>query len=163
MNSDFGIYVVLFDIAVGVIAYNVAKAKNRTINWSVLCGLVFPPALLILLLLPSLPPRTAAAAPQAPAPALRTVTVIERQRGFFGRLIAVVFWLFHAFMVAWAATYLFSLGDLMDGRNDNYVAFGGLLGMSMLLWIWLFGSIITGLLMLATRGHKVARALVVTA
>lgn len=88
-------------------------------------------------------------------------TVIRREtrkRGFFGWLFLLIFLGFNALMLIWLIAYWSSVGNLVDAAASDAEragsAIGGAIGTSMLLFFWVCGAVITGLLAFLTRGHK---------
>lgn len=79
-----------------------------------------------------------------------------RKRGFFGWVFLLVFLAFNLFMAAWLFSYWSLLSDqtAVTQAQQAGKAIGGALGTGTLVVLWLFGSIITGLLALLTRGGK---------
>ncbi|WP_157018346.1 hypothetical protein [Mesorhizobium xinjiangense] len=86
-----------------------------------------------------------------------TVRKEIRKRGFFGWFFLIVFLAFNGLMLLWLVSYWQMIGDGISS-NDSAVAaataIGGTIGTGMLMFIWVLGSIITGLLALVTRGRK---------
>lgn len=88
-----------------------------------------------------------------------TETYIEkRKRGFFGWIFLLLFLGWNLLMVVWFFSAMSGIGNMPapnssaeeTGRN-----IGTALGVGMILAVWAFGSVITGLLALLTRGSKV--------
>jgi len=80
-----------------------------------------------------------------------------RKRGFFGWVFLLIFLGFNALMLAWLISYWSIPGEGInsaDSAKAAGTAIGGTIGTGMLLTVWVFGSIITGLLALVTRGRK---------
>ena len=76
------------------------------------------------------------------------------KRGFFGKLIIFVFWGFNVLMALW----IFSGTQSAFGyQTDLWVAealgvsIGTGIGVTMLIFIWLIGAIILGMMALLTR------------
>jgi hypothetical protein len=86
------------------------------------------------------------------------VTIIKRKRGFFGWIFLVVFLAFNVFMALWVVGAWQMTSDVASTTTDQAeqagIAIGSFIAGAALLWIWLFGAIITGLLALLTRGGK---------
>lgn len=86
------------------------------------------------------------------------VYVEKRKRGFFGWLFLLIFIGWNLLMIGWLIGAGGSINSMPTpaseaeevGRN-----IGTAIGMGMILVIWAFGSVITGLLALVTRGSKV--------
>jgi hypothetical protein len=83
----------------------------------------------------------------------------KRKRGFFGTLFWWMFLAFNALMGLWifSAIKLASLQyqATTDAASHAGTAIGGTVAVGMLLWLWLFGDIILGLLVALSRGKKV--------
>lgn len=70
---------------------------------------------------------------------------IERhKRGFFGWIFLIIFILWNLFMLSWAVATM----GLAGGAGATGLA------LFLLLFIWAIGSVVTGLLVLVTRGSK---------
>lgn len=81
------------------------------------------------------------------------------QRGVFGWLFRIVFWLFNLLMLAWIASYWGILsGTHFDGAHSQAaktgMAIGGTIGTGVIMVFWAMGAFILGLLVLFTRGRK---------
>ncbi len=89
----------------------------------------------------------------------KTIRVERRQRGVFGWVFLILFWVFNAFM-AWglfeglANTSEVAATATTEAQKAG-AAIGTALGVSMVLGIWMAGAAILGLLVLMTRGRKV--------
>lgn len=90
---------------------------------------------------------------------LTKTTVTKHQRGFFGRIWQIVFWLFQAFMVWTAFINLGLIGDVSDECPEAACAAGAIIGGGLIAiggwFLWFLGTFILGLLMFATRGKLV--------
>ena len=151
----------LVTIGAAVAATSIANRKGRGRAWGVL-SFLFPPTLLVLLLMPSRRKGELRTdwddASAAVLPAGTHVTTERYERGFFGKLVAVIFWGWQAVMVLWAVSYLFDVSRLYGTGSEaerTGVAIGGTLGLSVILWVWVIGAVIFGLMMFFTRGQKV--------
>lgn len=86
------------------------------------------------------------------------VTVIKNKRGFFGWVFLSLFLLFNVVMALWVVGAWQASNDLASNTTDQAtqtgIAIGGFIAGAALLWIWLFGAIITGLLAFLTRSGK---------
>lgn len=82
-----------------------------------------------------------------------------RRRTFMGKLIKWTFILFNLFMAFWLISYWSSLGDMAGGTTSEAeragLAIGGTLGSGMLIFVWLAGTVILGILTILTRGNVV--------
>jgi hypothetical protein len=90
-----------------------------------------------------------------------TTTITTHKRGFFGRIWQILFWLFQAIMVAliWAN---YSAVKEVGGDCANTACGAGVaLGAGMVAatgWlVWILGTVILGILLLATRGKLVTK------
>ncbi|WPZ13221.1 hypothetical protein T8J41_13755 [Nitratireductor rhodophyticola] len=81
-----------------------------------------------------------------------------RKRGFFGWFFLLIFLAFNALMLLWMFSYWGTIGDAASTADSDAAkagtAIGGAIGTTMLMFIWVCGSVITGLLALLTRGRK---------
>ena len=93
--------------------------------------------------------------------------VTKHQRGFFGRVWQIVFWLFQLAMVALVVANFGAVGDqiktdcakeatdsLKSACEAGTVIGGGILAVGG-WFLWFLGTLILGLLMFATRGKLV--------
>ncbi|MCQ8872289.1 hypothetical protein NP945_10705 [Mesorhizobium sp. LMG17149] len=91
--------------------------------------------------------------------ATRIERVEVRKRGFFGMVFWLVFLAFNALMALWMFAGIKGASDQYQATTDAAshagTAIGGTVALGILLWIWLFGAIILGLLVLLSRGKKV--------
>jgi hypothetical protein len=84
-----------------------------------------------------------------------------RKRGFFGWLFLLLFWAFNALMALWAWTsfsliherYVTASGQYSEAQQVG-TAIGGAIGGAVILFVWVAGAVILGLLALLTRGRK---------
>lgn len=81
-----------------------------------------------------------------------------RKCGFFGWLFLLIFLGFNALMLLWLVSYWGSLGGSISAADSDAAvagtAVGGVIATTMLLFVWVCGSVITGLLAILTRGRK---------
>jgi hypothetical protein len=86
------------------------------------------------------------------------VTLVKRRRGFFGWVFLLLFLIFNVAMALWVVGAWQASNDLASNTTDQAaqvgIAVGGFIAGAALLWIWLFGAIITGLLAFLTRSGK---------
>ena len=93
--------------------------------------------------------------------------VTKHQRGFFGRVWQIVFWLFQAAMVALVVANVNAVGEVggncanqvADESNTAACQAGAAIGGGIIAvggwFVWFLGTFILGLLMFATRGKLV--------
>lgn len=91
-----------------------------------------------------------------------TTTITTHKRGFFGRIWQILFWLFQAAMIALVFANITSGADLAtacEGETACEVgtAIGGGLIAATGWFVWVLGTVILGILMLATRGKLVTK------
>jgi hypothetical protein len=89
----------------------------------------------------------------------RIERVEVRRRGIFGTLVWWLFIAFNALMVLWLVMAMKGVSTQYQGTTDAAAqagtAIGGGIAAVMLLWIWIFGAIILGLIVALSRGKKV--------
>ncbi|RUW62123.1 hypothetical protein [Mesorhizobium sp. M7A.F.Ca.US.008.03.1.1] len=82
-----------------------------------------------------------------------------RKRGFFGMLFWWMFLAFNALMGLWMFAGIKGASQQYQATTDaaSHVgtAIGGSIAIGILLWIWVFGDIILGLLVLLSRGKRI--------
>lgn len=150
----------LIAIVAMVIARQVAQRKGRSSTWAFFTFL-FSPTLLLLLLMPSLRADEVPnfIAQDTLQPSGTQITVEKRQRGFFGKIVSIVFWGWQVVMAFWFVSYLVDIsqqyGQIPSDAGRIGTTIGGTIGVSIILWVWLFGAIILGLMMFFTRGEKI--------
>lgn len=80
------------------------------------------------------------------------------RRGFFGGLFKWTFILFNVLMLIWVVTGVMAVTettqDLTSDAEMAGAAIGGALGFGLIATVWLFGSVILGMLVLFTRPRK---------
>ncbi|MDB5661636.1 MAG: hypothetical protein JWS10_4251 [Cypionkella sp.] len=93
--------------------------------------------------------------------------VTKHQRGFFGRVWQIVFWLFQAAMVAFVVANLNTVGDVSsdcvtqnaDALNASACKTGAAIGGGIVAvtgwFLWFLGTVLLAVLMFATRGKLV--------
>ena len=83
----------------------------------------------------------------------------KRKRGIFGTLVWWAFLAFNGFMGLWLfyviriASQQFGEGG--DATTQAGTAIGGTIAAGALLWLWLIGTVILGLIVALTRGKTV--------
>jgi hypothetical protein len=82
-----------------------------------------------------------------------------RKRGFFGKLVKYSFIGFNLLMAYWVISYWFTVGEMLGGTEDAAARAGGAIGATLgtgtLLFFWVAGAIILGILTLLSRGQKI--------
>lgn len=81
-------------------------------------------------------------------------TLRKAKRGFFGKFVIFIFWAFNILMAVsiWAGAKSASEHSAgLSGAEAAGAAIGTGLGITVLLFIWLFGVVILGLMALLTR------------
>jgi hypothetical protein len=93
--------------------------------------------------------------------------VTKHQRGFFGRIWQIVFWLFQIAMVGLVVINFTAVGDVTaecatqvaDATNTSACQAGAVIGGGIMAiggwFVWFLGTIILAILMFATRGKLV--------
>jgi hypothetical protein len=86
----------------------------------------------------------------------RTVQREIRKRGFFGWMFLVLFLTFNALMCAWLVSYWAMLGGIETHGSAEQAgqAIGGTIGSGVILFFWVAGAVILGLIAMLTRGRK---------
>lgn len=88
----------------------------------------------------------------------RIVRTERYRRGIFGHLIKWVFIAFNLLMVYALSQYWVGLGELERPASEAGragAAIGGTIGTGMIVFFWVAGAVILGLLTILTRGRKV--------
>lgn len=89
----------------------------------------------------------------------RIVRTETRKRGFFGKLIKWSFIGFNVLMAVWLFAGLGGAGDVYNNASGDAeragAAIGTAIGGGFVLFIWVAGAVILGLLTLLSRGKKV--------
>lgn len=93
--------------------------------------------------------------------------VTKHQRGFFGRVWQIVFWVFQLGMIALVAANFSAVGNVTadcakqaaDAANAGACQAGAVIGGGILAvggwFVWFLGTMVLGVLMFATRGKLV--------
>ena len=86
-------------------------------------------------------------------------TITKHQRGFFGRIWQIIFWLFQLAMVAMVVINFQAVDtvstDCVEASCEAGAVIGGGLVAVTGWFVWFLGTFILGLLMFATRGKLV--------
>jgi hypothetical protein len=82
-----------------------------------------------------------------------------RKRGFFGKLFKILFIIFNILMLAWVVSYWATVGQHVGAAGSEAAkagaAIGATLGTGMLLFFWVAGAVILGLITMLTRGETI--------
>lgn len=82
-----------------------------------------------------------------------------RKRGFFGKLIKLLFIVFNILMALWLVSYWATAGGMLNQMASDAERTGGAIGAtlatSMILSMWAAGATILGILTLLTRGPRI--------
>ena len=85
-----------------------------------------------------------------------------RKRGFFGKVFKFLFIAFNALMFVWVVGYWITInGMLQTSASDATTAgmqIGATIGTGLLLFLWVVGAIILGLVTLLSRGTTIVIA-----
>jgi hypothetical protein len=86
-------------------------------------------------------------------------SVYREGRGFFGWVFLIVFLAFNLLMLAWMVGYWQFIGSMDFGKpgdpGQTGATIGAALATGFILFVWVCGAVITGLLALLTRGRSV--------
>lgn len=89
---------------------------------------------------------------------MATIQKEIRKRSFIGKLIKWTFILFNLIMAFWLFSYWGSLGDISNQAGSNAertgVAIGGTMGSGLIIFVWLAGAVILGIITMLTRGQR---------
>lgn len=89
---------------------------------------------------------------------MATVQIEKRRRGVFGWIIAILFWGFNLMMAVWLWGVFAATSEVVGNAASDAEKAGAMLGtgigVTVILWVWVFGAFILGLMMLFTRGRK---------
>lgn len=89
----------------------------------------------------------------------KTIRIEKRKRGIIGKIFALFFWVFNGLMLLWLVLGLNKTAEMASTLKTDAeqagAAIGATLGIGMVLFIWVIGAIIFGLLSYMTRGSKV--------
>ncbi len=86
------------------------------------------------------------------------VMVEKRHPSLFGKLCSYAFWGWQALMGAWFLYATFATGSVANQATSQAgqigAAIGGTIAITLIFGLWLFGSLILGLMKFFTRGEK---------
>lgn len=89
---------------------------------------------------------------------MEEVYLQRRKRGFFGWMFLLIFIGWNVLMLSWLFNYGAFVGEHIDGSTSEWersgAEVGGGIGIIMILMVWSFGAVITGLFALLTRGSQ---------
>lgn len=79
-----------------------------------------------------------------------------RKRGFFGWVFLLLFLAFNALMAAWLFSYWATISGLETHGSAEQAghAIGATIGSGVILFFWVAGAVILGLIAMLTRGRK---------
>lgn len=88
---------------------------------------------------------------------MATIQREVRKRGFFGFIFKWAFILFNFVMAVFLALFWSSMSEApaATGAETAAVVLGGAIGTSMVLWFWVLGDIVLGMLVFFTRGRRI--------
>lgn len=90
---------------------------------------------------------------------MATIQIEKRRRGVFGWLVAIVFWAFNLLMAWMMITAFRAGGEVASTATSSAETTGAVIGagmaVTMILWVWLFGAFILGIMMFFTRGRRI--------
>jgi NADH:ubiquinone oxidoreductase subunit 6 (subunit J) len=88
-----------------------------------------------------------------------TVQREVRKRGFFGKLVKLAFIVFNVLMAIWLVSYWGSAARIIDTAGSDAGRAGGAIGVTIgtgfLMFFWLAGAVILGIIVMLTRGQRV--------
>lgn len=89
----------------------------------------------------------------------KVIQIEKTKRGFFGWVFLSLFWGFNAFMAyglfeGLGAT-VDEYGKLTSEAEKAGAAIGTTIGVGMILFLWLIGATLLGLMVMMTRGKKI--------
>lgn len=88
---------------------------------------------------------------------MRVIRREVRRRGFFGWLFLILFLAFNALMLLWLVAAIVQVAQMDPGPTDAHKvggAVGAAIGYGLILFMWVCGAVITGLLAMLTRGRR---------
>jgi hypothetical protein len=87
----------------------------------------------------------------------KLIRKVIRKRGFFGWIFLIIFLGFNALMIGWLISYWNVIGASVSSESEAVrtgSAIGATIGTGVILFFWMAGAVITGLLAVVTRGRK---------
>lgn len=86
----------------------------------------------------------------------QVVRTERHQRGAFGWFFRIVFWTFNVAMAAWVIAYWVELSNQPATSHAAEVGktVGGAIGTAAILFFWVCGAVIFGLLSYFTKGRR---------
>lgn len=84
---------------------------------------------------------------------MRVIRREVRRRGFFGWLFLILFLAFNALMLLWLVFVTVQFARMDPGPTDVQKV-GAAIGYGLILFMWVCGAVITGLLAMLTRGRR---------
>lgn len=88
---------------------------------------------------------------------MNDVYIEKRKRGFFGWFFLLIFYGWNAYMLVVLVRVVNAMNEIPGAESEAGragAAIGAGLGIGAILFVWLFGAVITGLFALLTRGSK---------
>jgi len=82
----------------------------------------------------------------------------RRRRGVFGWIMLTLFWAWHVLMIAWFVSSVSGMAtvvnDAASEAQRSGAAIGATLGVGIILFFWVAGTLIFGALAFFTRGRR---------
>jgi hypothetical protein len=89
----------------------------------------------------------------------KVVRTEKTVRGLFGKIVKWSFVGFNLLMLLWVLSYCSFVGKAASSAATDAekvgTGIGSILGSGMLLFIWMFGAVVLGIMTLLTRGKKI--------
>lgn len=83
---------------------------------------------------------------------------VRGKRGIGGKLVAFLFWGWHVLMVAWLLTSAAGMGEAMNQATSEAgragAAVGSTIGLGVIFFFWVAGTVILAIPFMLTRGQK---------
>ena len=87
-----------------------------------------------------------------------TVQIERRRRGFFGWIVAILFWGWQILMALWLFAGFNSATTVYSGVHSDAARAGATIGVGLgvgfVLVVWVLGTVILGFMMMFTRGRR---------